>query len=215
MILANVASSAGRTAGRWENAFTYTEVMVASSIFLLVIAGVISSHLFGLRMMEFSQTRMGANDNSRKAISLMLSEVRAAQSVRVGQMSGTNFVEASPYSAQKGKALQLYYTNDTNVYIRYYLDTTDKVYTNAFKRLAVPGNTNDMGERLLAYSVTAADIFSFEDYAGNTVSNRQTLCVLGLNLQFYQLNNPTILIGPTNYYTSYSVQAKICLRSSD
>ena len=49
-----------KSGGRWnsQRAFTLPNLMVSMSIFLVVIGGVLASHLFGLRMIEITKIKL-------------------------------------------------------------------------------------------------------------------------------------------------------------
>src|SRR5438045_3223946 len=74
-------------------AFTLTEMMVSVAIMALVMTALITSHLFGLRMHELSKVKLGLNDESRAAVSLLTAEIRAAKSVRLGTGTLSSFIE--------------------------------------------------------------------------------------------------------------------------
>jgi hypothetical protein len=42
----------------------------------------LSAHLFGMRMFEITKAKLGANDEARQAISLMMHEIRSGKLVR-------------------------------------------------------------------------------------------------------------------------------------
>jgi Tfp pilus assembly protein PilW len=198
---------AGRQARRRQLAFTFTELLIASSIHVLLLAGVISGHLAGLSMMGISQSGLSASDECRKVNNLLTADIRAAKYIMIGQGTSTTFTEVAAASPQQGTAMQVCATSDTNAYIRYYWDSAD----NGFKRIA----KGELTPMIVAKYVGTNTIFTSEDFAGNVAVNRQSGTVLGVNLQFYQIDNPPVLIGPTNHYNLFSLQIKICSRSPD
>ena len=74
-------------------AYTFTEVMVTMAVMMMVMAAVISCHLLGLRMYELTKAKLGASDDARKSIGLIISEVRSAKNVRVGSGDAAAFKE--------------------------------------------------------------------------------------------------------------------------
>jgi hypothetical protein len=192
---------------RGERAFTLTEIMVASSVFLMTIAAILTSHVFGLRLLEMSQSRLGASDSSRKAITWLNSDLRSAKSVLIGTGSSSTFTEDGAKATQSGTAIQIYPSTDTNVYVRYFLDSSD----NKLKRMTNGATTN----MVVATSLIYGDIFTGEDFLGNVISNRQNAFILGVNLQFSKLQTSDMPVSSTNYYTSFNVQLKVAARSSD
>ena len=198
----------GRTGprrGRRCCAFTLTEIMVAMTVLLLGITGVVSVHLFGLRMVEISKAKLGASDDARRAISLMNTEVRSARIVRVGSGDLGGFTEIAPNTLQRGSALQVYPTLNTNEFVRYFWDHADK----RLKR-----TTNGASAALVvANAITNSLVFQAEDYQGNILTNNQNNRVIALTLQFYQLMYPKVTIGPGNYYDSYQFRTRITRRA--
>ena len=148
-----------------QKAFTLTEVMVSASLMMMVMAGIIGANIFGLRMMQITRAKLGANDEARKAIGKLVSEVRSAKLVKIGTGSLSTFTEVGVDTLQKGSALQLYTIDDnTNQFIRYFWDSSDnrlKRTTNGASSVAV-----------IASYITNSLIFSCEDYKGNTRTNQ-------------------------------------------
>ena len=58
--------------------------MVTMAILMVVLAGVLTSHLFGLRMFEITKAKLGASDQARVAIQRLIGEIRSAKTVRIG-----------------------------------------------------------------------------------------------------------------------------------
>ena len=55
----------GSDRGRWprpDEGFTLPEVLIATTVFLLVIIGVVAANLFGLKMFQVTQTKLNVND---------------------------------------------------------------------------------------------------------------------------------------------------------
>lgn len=160
--------------------FTLTETIVTMAIFMLVSSGIIMSHLFGLKMCEITKAKLGANDDSRRALSRLIGEIRSATWVRIGSGSATSFTEAAPNEMQSGNAVQLYLTSDTNQWIRYFLDPTTP-------RLNREEN-GSASVSLVAHSLTNATVFTSEDSSGNVLANNANNRVIGLVMQFFQIS---------------------------
>src|ERR1051325_11375668 len=92
--------------------FTLSELMVTMGVTLLVLAGVFTSHMFGLRMFELTKAKLGASDEARAAISKRIDEVRGAKILRIGQGNLASFTEVAVNSAQSGSAIQIHPTTD-------------------------------------------------------------------------------------------------------
>lgn len=181
------------------------EMMVAMSVLLLVLAGILSSHVFGMRMFQISRSKLGASDEARKAISMLVQEIRTAKLVKLGDGTLTKFTEVGINSPQKGSAIQIYPSTDTNDFVRYFWDSGDK------KLKRTTDATNSVA--VVANSITNSLVFTAEDFQGNILTNNENNRVIGLTLQFYQIQYPIVLIGPGQYYDYYQLRTKITRRA--
>lgn len=189
---------------RWTAGFTLTEVLIASGIMGMMIAGVISAHIAGIRLFSTTKLKLGASDDARRAISKLIDEVRSAKIILVGMGSNTSF-DAVDDGPQRGNAIQVYPTTSTNTFTRYYLDT------NALQ-LCKTTQAQNAGV-VLANFVTNTIVFSSEDYQGNVLTNSYNNRVIGLNLEFFQIQFPIVHIGVSNYFEYYKLSTKITRRT--
>ena len=84
---------ASSTAAKKRRAgFTLVEVMIAGSVMMMVVAGVLSANFLGLRESKLMEAKAGASDSSRRYVSQLLSDIKSAKGYDVGTMSGTNFI---------------------------------------------------------------------------------------------------------------------------
>ncbi|MEI7730792.1 MAG: prepilin-type N-terminal cleavage/methylation domain-containing protein [Verrucomicrobiota bacterium] len=191
---------------RRTRGFTLTELMISMAIMMIVIAGTLTAHIMGLKMYGLTRAKLGANTQARDAINSLMQEVRAAKLVRLGNGSLTDFVEAQPGQIQAGNAIQLY-TNAlvTNFYSRYYLDTNN----TRFVRSDQTGAVRD----IVAEFITNKVVFTAEDFQGNILTNNQNNRVIGLTIQFYQIQYPITSVGtPGAYFDFYQIRTKITRR---
>ncbi len=185
--------------------FTLPEILLSTGIFVFLMAGLLSSHIFGIKLFEISKAKLVASEDARKAVSMMVTEIRNAKILRIGSGTLTSFSEVGVNSNQVGSAIQIYPTTNTNTYVRYFWSTVDK-------KLKRTTNGTSAFE-VIANSVSNQMVFSAEDYAGNILTNNENNRVISLLLQFYQLENPLIPIGPGNYYDYYQLRTKITRRT--
>jgi hypothetical protein len=178
--------------------------MVATGILLIVFGGNVASHLFGMRIMEKTNARAGASTDARENIRTLMAEVCSAKNVAVGTGNQSAFTEFGMNVQQKGSALQVYPTANTNVFVRYYLDATAKTLNRM---------TNGGSGFVIASGIKNTDLFAAEDVLGNVVSNNQNNCVIGLNLQYQYLQYTNMSVGSNSFYTSYQVRTKIARRA--
>jgi len=190
-----------------ERGFSLTDVMVASTIFLFVIGGVLTAHYSGMSMYKLMQEKLGANGATRKAFNILNTEIRSAASFRIGTGSATAFTELGVNTAQQANSIQLYPTTDTNNFIRYYRDTADK----ALKRLTSSAPT----PTIVAEAISNTYIFTCENFAGTILTNRTGSCVVGIKLQYYQLPGSNIPIGTGKYYKTYQLETKVNVRADN
>lgn len=180
--------------------------MVAMSIFLVVIGGVLASHLFGLRMIEITKIKLAVSDSIPRGIEEMRSEVQSAKIVLIGLGNSDTFTPALDNAPQVGNAIQIYRTSDTNVFIRYYLDTKDK----ALKRLGT-----NAAVTVVAEIIGNTTIFAAEDFKGNTLTNKDDRSLIGVNMAISELKSSDIKFGPGNHYTHYPMRTKIARRTGE
>lgn len=189
---------------RGEQGFTLTEMLVTSAILMVVLAGTLTAHLFGIRMFEITKAKLGANDESRQALALLTEEVRTCKRVLVGEGTLATFAETPINTPQKGSALQIYPTETTNSFIRYFLDSGTKQL-----RRTTNGTTSFS---VVANYITNSTVFTMEDYRGNILSTNVNNRVVGLTLQFYQIQYPLVQVGVGQYYEFYQFRAKVTRR---
>jgi hypothetical protein len=188
-----------------QSGFTLAEIMTATGLFSLVVIALVYSQLFGMRTFNITSTRVAASDNARKVLNRVRDEVRSGKLLYVGSGSSTGFTHIALNSPHQGNALQIHPTTDTNVFIRYYLDTA----TQTLRRTA-----NGTGRvEVLAPFLTNQIAFIAEDFAGHTLTNDQNNRVIKLVLDFYQWEFPVAQVGAGAFYESYHLQTRITRRT--
>jgi hypothetical protein len=188
-----------------RSAFTLAEIMTAMGLFSLVVIGVVYSQLFGMRMFNITSTRLGASDNARKVLNPVRDDIRSGKILYVGNGGSAGFTNIAQNGPRQGNALQIYPTTDTNVFIRYYLDTASQ----SLQRTA-----SGTGQaQVLALYLTNQIAFVAEDFAGNTLTNDQNNRVIRMVLDFYQWEFPVAQVGGGAFYDSYHLQTRITRRT--
>jgi len=187
-----------------RSAFTLAEIMTAIALFSLVIVGVVYSQIFGMKMFNITATRLSASHHARQVLNLVRDEVRSGKLLYVGNGSSTGFTHIALNSPHQGNALQIHPTTDTNVYIRYFLDTT----TQSLKR-----TTSSSSEaQVLAPYLTNQIAFVAEDFAGNILTNDQNNRVIKMVLDFYQWEFPVASAGNGAFFDYYHLQTRVTRR---
>ncbi|MGA4644241.1 PulJ/GspJ family protein [Limisphaera sp. 4302-co] len=199
-------SNLPRTHAPQGAAYTLPEVMVTSALLTLVIAGLISFHLLGLRLDRIGRAKLGATDEARRSLSLLEKEVREAGWVQVGWGDESTFVPVSPGQPQTGNALQIYTDKaDTNRFVRYFLDAANQQLVRFDPENGV--------HQTLARFVTNQLAFVAEDLSGTVQTNPYNNRVIALTLQFNQLLFPSMAVGPGGLYDFYQVRTRITRRA--
>jgi type II secretory pathway pseudopilin PulG len=174
---------------RVRRGFTLAEVLVAVSVFILVVAGILSAHLVGLRMFQFNETKLTATEWSRNTLGKLADEVRTCNAVQILKVTGADFSGLLPGETQRGDGLQIYPTTDTNHFIVYFVNPTDQTFRRA---------TEQAGSAvILADAVTNSLVFSARDLSGQVLTNSQNNEVIHLKLEFYR---PKRFMQDSDYY---------------
>lgn len=189
-----------------RRAFTLTEILVTMGIFAFAVIGMIDLHIFGLKLDKMVEVKLQATEDARMALSELAGDIRGAGIVKVGTGDAASFTEAGFNTLQEGNALQVYpVKTNTTSYVRYYLDSSD----NKLKRLASGAAT----PTVVSAWVTNNTIFTSEDFNGNVLSNNFNNRVIGIDLEFYKLDNPMVSFGNGNYYDYYRLQTRVTRRA--
>ncbi len=180
-------------------------LLVASTILLIAVGGAVSTHMFGLRMMRVVDANRGADKPTLVAVQNLESEIRTAKQVQVGSGSGSQFSQIGEDAAQVGNALQIYPTDDSRVFIRYYRD--DK--SQSLNRIA-------SGERTpisVIANVSNSDVFGIEDHTGKVLTNVPSSIIIRTRLNFSKIATTGTDVGTGKPYNSYEIKSQIAFSS--
>lgn len=186
-------------------AFTLAEIQISMAIIMLVIGGVISSHVFGLKLNEATRAKLSASDSARNALNKLVGDIRSAKTIQVGTGSYSTFTPQTDGSPQKGTALRIYPGTNTNSFLVYYLDTSDSKLKKASSTA-----TNPIA---IAEFLTNTVLFTSENYSGTVLTDNQNNRVIGVDMQFYQIRYPITTIGAGGFFDHYQVKTKITRRA--
>ena len=181
-------------------AFTLPEVLITTTICVLISIAVIATQIFGARLTQFTQAKVNTSDNARSLMRLLSSDIQSARLIRIGQGNATAFTEAAIDAPQQGNAIEICPTSNPTPFVRYFRNTSD----SKLKRLNPDGSVSD-----LANYVTNAIVFTAEDFRGNMLTTHQHNAVIAIDLQFNRLKNPDLPIGPGEHYKWYRFQTRI------
>lgn len=159
-------------------AFTLVEMMVAGGLFSLVVAGILTCHLAGMRLQQIIQPKLLNAQYERQTVGRLIEEVRCANSIQVGTGALGSFTAAGPTNVQAGNALRVYPSTNTAQFTYYFHDLA----TGTIRRVPFQGTNSTT---IIASAVTNHTIFTMQDSAGNALTNAQNNAVMSVLLQFY------------------------------
>lgn len=186
-------------------AFTVTEIMTVMALFALLLAGLLSGQIMGMKMYLISQSKLTAAASGRRALDRVREEIRCGKLLLVGNGDCVTFTPIADGAPQLGNAVQICATINTNNFVRYYLDASD----DRLKR--VTSDTSPV--QVIANYVTNDFSFRAEDFRGNVLTNNQNNRVIRMVLEFYQWEFPCTTVGANNVYDYYRLQTRITRRT--
>ena len=192
---------------RRRGGFTLPEFVLAAAIFTLVIGGVIYSHVMGGRLYQLTLAKLGGTDEARRAVTWIESDVRAARLLDIGTGSAASFAPAVTGAIQQGNALQLSFTTNSAIYVRYFVDATTGELNRQLSWEARP--------RVIARKLADPKIFRGEDYLGTPQTGENDATVVRVLLTFTQLTYPRVNVGTTNFFESFQLLARATRRLTD
>src|ERR1039458_333200 len=198
-------------ANRTRAGMTLIEVMIASALMMVIVAGVLSAHFLGLRESQLLESKAGVNDTARRAVNQLLQDIRAAKGYDIGTMSGTNFTLITNGILQ-GAGLKLYSvvisTNqavDPNKYLIYYFDSNQLASANGM--LWRMNSTNGVPAVTVSNLINTL-YFTSEDYFGRTQTVRTYKGVIHATLDFCQFQYPLVAVGSNGIYDTYGINGR-------
>lgn len=194
---------------RMGRGFTMAELMMATASMILVLGAIIALNLWGLAMTQRSQIWLLANDDARKGLGKLHTDLRTANTIYVGSGDLNGFTNAVATNIQAGNAMKVYASTNTNSWsLYYYSSASNTLYRTNWDGLAT-GNF----DAVLANPITNDNfIFTEQDYLGNILSNATPYPVIAIYLSFTKLQNPQIVIEPGQPVDFYQINSKIAPR---
>jgi hypothetical protein len=186
--------------------FTLPEYVISVALALIVSGGMLAGYLFSGRMYALADAKLDTCDDIRGIGALFTHDVRTAADFDIGDGDATSFQRVAANRPRRGNALQIYPTDNTNIFVRYFLEPS----TQLFKAVET-GSTNIV---TLADSVTNTIVFTAEDPWGNVTTNERPMEIIGLLLQFNQNVFKGGRTGRTNYSDSFQLNIRANKRTS-
>lgn len=169
--------------------FTLAELMIAMTIFLLLLGGILFGNIFGLRMFQMTETKLNMTKWARETREQLTDDIRGCNQLQVGNLTNGIFVALLDGEPQQGNGLLVYPTTDTNNFVLYFLNAADQTL-----RLA-GSQTNST--TILAGSITNSLPFSAQDRTGTLLTNNLNTRVIHMVLEFFQ---PARFMQGAEYY---------------
>jgi len=209
--------------------FTLPEILIAMTIFTVLIGAVVALQLFGVRIYQLAATKLTATRDARNSMNFIREQIREAKSIYIGTYSGTFSGSATTGSAtftqivntnQVGSALLLFATSaETYGSIFYQNPTTTNLcsvlITNATTSTNGITSGTIMNLTTNALFVTNTFVFQAEDYQGNILRNNQNDRIIHVTLQFSELEYPVAGIGAGAMYDYYELHTRAIRRTLD
>jgi type II secretory pathway pseudopilin PulG len=161
--------------------FTLPELLIAVTVFILLIGGILSAHIFGLRLFQITESKLNTTEAARQAIGKMAEEIQTCKSTLIGNVNNAVFAALLDGQTQQGTGLLIYPTTNHASYIVYFVNPSDQSFRRTTSQ---PGTAT-----VLAESITNTVIFRGQDYLGNVLTNNQNNRVIHFCLEFYQPNH--------------------------
>jgi prepilin-type N-terminal cleavage/methylation domain-containing protein len=187
--------------------FTLTEIMVASAIFSLTVIGFVYCQMFGMRQDELVNSKIGAAEQARLGFNDLATDIRAAKIWQIGNGDLSSFTGIPLGTNQRGNALKVSLTTDTNKYYMYYFDT------NAAKLYR--GHSGSTTRTCLAQFLTNTMYFQAQNYHGDNQTDLTHKGVINVVMQFCQYQYPITKIGPGYFYDYYRMELRLTSHAPD
>ena len=183
---------------RSNQGFSLTEILIAMTVFILLLAGIVTANLFGLRMFQVNQNKLTATEWSRRTFGKITDEIHSCNAVEVGNMTTNGVFTGLLFGeTQQGNAIEIHPNTNTASIIYYFVNTSDETFRRSE---LLPTGTNNF---ILADSVTNTIAFAAQDLSGTILTNNQNNRVIHLKLEFFRPE--TFMVGQDYYKLETSV----------
>jgi prepilin-type N-terminal cleavage/methylation domain-containing protein len=112
--------------GRTIAGFTLPELLVAITIFSILLMGVLLANIYGLSMFHVTRRTLNATDNARELFQRMAHEIRTSRSLAIGNVNAGVFEALLDSEVQQGTALMI--RPSTNSFIIYFVNPSDETF---------------------------------------------------------------------------------------
>lgn len=225
---------AGRPSDR--RAFSLVEMLVAVTIFSLIIISTVAMQIYASRVYTLAATKLSATSGAREALNDVRDKVRQGQLVYVGNYfisTGNPIQDFTPIadgSLQQGNALMIYPSStSTNTFTLMFLQPGNgstnfatvnssgaNINTNCLMLEIYTNGICQVSNSVISY-ITNQYIFSAQDYANNVLTNNVNNRVIQIQMFFSEWEYPIAFIGSNqfNAYDYYRIQTRVTRRLID
>lgn len=210
--------------------FTLVEMIIAVTIFSLVILATVAVQIYAMRVYTLAATKLTAAEGARAAMNSLRDKVREARLVDVGNYTlatGNPVVDFTPMTngmPQEGNALMIYPDLSTNTFTLAFLQSGN----GASFSTGSPSSTNSLivltytngalqSQNDVANFITNQIIFYAENFQGNVLSSNENNYIIQMTLNFSQWEYPIAFIGTNSFnaYDYYRLQTRMTRRDTD
>jgi prepilin-type N-terminal cleavage/methylation domain-containing protein len=205
--------------------FTLPEILIAMTIFVVLIGAVVVLQLFAVRIYYLAATKITATADGRKTMTFIREAVREAKTIYIGSYtssgsSGT-FSAVGSGTNQIGSALLLFPTTDTTSGQIFFQNQSASNLCSVLITGIPANNTNGVFTGSInslttnTLFVTNHLVFQAEDYLGNVLTDNSNNRVIHVTLQFCMLEYPVAGIGTNQMYDYYELHTRATRRTID
>jgi Tfp pilus assembly protein PilW len=215
-------------------AFSLVEMMVAVTVFFLLIVATVSVQIYATRVYTLAAAKLKVTGQARVTMNDIRDQVRGARQVYVGSYastpgnSPTNFAPATDGTPQQGNALMIYPTLANNSFTLVYLQALTNNGSVTVSGAPIPNGTNALV--LLTYTngamemsnnvadfVTNQIVFDAENFLGTELTNSENNYLIHMTLDFSQFAYSIASMGSNqfNAYDYYQLNTVITRRDTD
>jgi prepilin-type N-terminal cleavage/methylation domain-containing protein len=195
---------------------TLPEMMIAFTVFSLVVVGMVYTQMFVMRYDQLTSSKLGATEMTRMSFDQLLSDVRSCRTWAIGTGNVSSFTAAVNGTNLVGNALIVYPSVNTNNYVLYYFTSITNPGIPGFPltniiSMSLCRMTNG-GSNYVTTPVkylTNTMYFCAENYAGTVQQTLTYKYIIHVKMDFCQYQYPLTYVGPGYYYDSYPVDLRV------
>jgi hypothetical protein len=209
-----------------RTAFTLPEILVALTIFIILIGAVVALQLFAVRIFQLAATKLTATADGRKSVNFIREQVREAKVIYIGTYSGTNTgtgtFAVADNTNQIGSALFVSTNAAASSGTIFYHDpTVSNLCSVLINNASLSADGTTLTGTISGFATDAlfvtndANVFQAEDFQGNILTDNSNNRIIHVTLQFSQLEYPVAGIGAGAMYDYYQLHTRATRRSID